>query len=151
MTMHMPHMPHMPTHMNHSPVFKSTAVIEVLFGLALLLAPNQLMALYNAEALDTSVAMYNTMLYGGTLIGLSVMHWMASRSPEASVRSIVMGTLVTLVLCLVVALYKQLTDSAVPMMAWVNVAIFALLGAAFAGLALQHAPETAQAPSHSAT
>jgi len=140
MNMHM----NMHMHMKHAPVFKGAAVVEMAFGVALLLAPNQLMALYNAEMLE-SAGLYNTMLYGGLLIGMAILHWMASQVPEASVRSIVIGTAVATTLGLIVALFRQLTDPAVPVTAWVNVFIFAVIAIAFLGLALQHAEDTGSA------
>jgi hypothetical protein len=62
--------------MHHSPVMKAAAIVSVVFGLALLLAPNALVALYNAQPMS-GPGLYNSSLYGGLLIGFGIINWMA--------------------------------------------------------------------------
>ena len=109
--------------MNQSVIMKLGAVVSVLFGVAFLFAPNTVMALYKSEPLNTS-GLYNAMLYGGFLIGLAAMNWSASTASAMEARHVILGTLVSVAIGFVVALYKQLTDPAVPVMSWLNVAIF---------------------------
>lgn len=116
--------------MNHSPVMKAAAIVSVVFGLALLLAPNALVALYGAQPMS-GPGLYNSTLYGGLLIGFGIINWMAAEGAWQEVRPVVVGSLVVNVLCLLAAVYRQLTDASIPPAAWINVAIFALFAALF--------------------
>jgi hypothetical protein len=115
---------HRETGMWHAVVMKAGAVVMVLFGLALLLVPNGLMAFYKAAPLN-STGIYNTMLYGGTLIAMALMNWRGSTAPLAAERRVVvLGTFVGSVIALAVALIRSLTVEGMPPMSWLNVVIF---------------------------
>lgn len=118
--------------MHRSAIMKGTAIVAVLFGLPLLLAPNELLALYRAPELNVS-GIYNSMLYGACLIAVGVMNWMAADGTDAEARPVIVGAFVLNALGLAVALLRQLTDQAPPG-AWTNVAIFLVLTILYAGL-----------------
>ena len=112
--------------MNHQTVMRVTAAISALFGIALLLAPNALMAMYQAPLLN-GTGIYNGMGYGAALLGFAVMNWNASTETLQGARHIIMGTLVFLVLALGASVFRQLTDTTLPVTAWGNVVLFAVL------------------------
>ena len=124
--------------MNQRTVMRLAAVISALFGVALLLAPNTLMALYQAQ-LFNSPGIYNAMGYGAALLGLAAMNWNASSDTLQGARHVILGTLVFLVIGLVAALVRQLVDPVVPVTAWGNVVLFAVLALLYARL--QMAPK----------
>lgn len=119
--------------MSHSSVLRFTAILGLLFGFPLLLAPDALMAIYGSRPLNTTGA-YNTMLYGAMMIGFSVLDWGASRMPAGQVRPVLLGNLVGSALGLAVALYRQLTVEGSPPAAWINVVLFLALAGLFARL-----------------
>jgi hypothetical protein len=123
--------------MNRTLIMRSVAVVAMAFGLALLFAPNALLALYKAEQLNAS-GLYNSMLYGACLVALAVMNWSASKAGELEARHVVLGTFVAHAIALLVALFRQLTDPAVPPAAWLNVLLFLIFAVLFGYL--QFAP-----------
>jgi hypothetical protein len=123
--------------MNRTLIMRSVAVVAMAFGLALLFAPNALLALYKAEQLNAS-GLYNSMLYGACLVALAVMNWSASKAGEMEARHVVLGTFVAHAIALLVALFRQLTDPAVPPAAWMNVVLFLIFAVLFGYL--QFAP-----------
>lgn len=116
--------------MNRSLIMKTLAVVSAVFGLALLFWPNGLMAMYGAEPLN-GPGVYNSMLYGGCLLALAVMNWVASDSRAAEARHVVLGTLVANALGFLVALVRQVTDQTVPPAAWLNVLLFLVFAILF--------------------
>jgi hypothetical protein len=128
--------------MNYSTIMKAAAIVSMLFGLALLLVPNELVAAYKASERLTTPGIYNSMLYGTALIALAVINWTASRRSVAEARPVILGSLVGYVLGLIVVLIRQLTDPNISQMAWLNVAIFAIFAALYAYLQLGSAKTT---------
>jgi hypothetical protein len=118
--------------MQRSTIMKSGAIVAVLFGLPLLLAPDALLALYRSTGLNAP-GIYNSMLYGACLVSIGVSNWLASDGTWAEARPVLVGTLVLNVLGLLVALQRQLTDQA-PLAAWANVVIFGVFSVVYAGL-----------------
>lgn len=119
--------------MNHSLIMKCAAAVSAVFGLALLFAPNALLALYKAEQMN-GPGIYNSMLYGGTLIALAVMNWNASQGSVLEARHVILGSFVAFAIGLVVALIRQLTDASIPASAWMNVVLFLVFGVLYAYL-----------------
>jgi hypothetical protein len=119
--------------MKHSLVLKISAIVYIIFGVPLLLAPNALMAVYGVDPMN-HVGVYNTMLFGATFIGLGVMTWVASQQEYREVRAVILGVLVANALGFAVALYRQLTQTEVPPSAWVNVALFLVFSVLYAKL-----------------
>lgn len=135
--------------MNRSLIMRALAVVSAVFGVAMLLAPNGLLALYGAEQMN-GPGVYNSMLYGGCLLALAVMNWTASDSVAGQARHVILGTLVANVLGLVVALVRQMTDPGVPVTAWLNVLIFLVFAVLFGYLQFAGEPEgkSAARPAH---
>lgn len=129
--------------MQRSTIMKSGAIVAVLFGIPLLVAPNALLALYRATELNAP-GIYNSMLYGTCLIAIGAMNWLASSGTAAEARPVVVGTLILNVLGLLVALQRQLTDQA-PASAWANVAIFLVFSGFYAAL-LRREPQAGGVP-----
>lgn len=123
--------------MSQSLIMRTVAVVSAVFGLALLFAPNGLMALYKAPTLNAP-GVYNTMLYGGCLIALAAMNWSASKSTVMEARHVILGTFVANSIGFVVALVRQVTDQTVPAAAWLNVALFLIFAVLFGYLQFAH-------------
>lgn len=135
--------------MNSSLIMKAAAIVSAVFGLALLFAPNQLLALYRAEALN-GPGVYNSMLYGGALLGLGVMNWVASKGTAMEAKDVVLGTFIAMGLGLVAALFEQFTDRTVPPTAWLNVAIFLVFTVLYGYIQFGHLPTGSPAAGHAA-
>ena len=119
--------------MNHALVLKISAIVYMIFGVPLLLAPNRLMAVYGVEPMN-NVGVYNSMLFGATYIGLAVTTWMASHQEYREVRAVILGVLVANALGFVVALYRQLTQPEISPTAWVNVGLLLIFSVLYAKL-----------------
>ena len=124
--------------MNRTLIMRSVAVVAMVFGLAMLFAPNALLALYKAEQLN-GPGVYNSMLYGACLVALSAMNWSASKASQAEARHVVLGTFVAHAIALLAALFRQLTDPAIPPAAWMNVMLFLIFAVLFGYLQFAHA------------
>lgn len=108
---------------------KIAAVFAAVAGVGALLAPNEMMALYNAPPLNRP-GVYNTMLYGASVIGFAVMNWMASQGTAREARHVILGAFVAYALAFAVVLYQQVTQP-MPSAAWINVLIFAIFTALY--------------------
>ena len=133
--------------MNRSLIMKALAVVSAVFGLAMLISPNGLMAVYGADPLNAP-GVYNSMLYGGCLLGLAVMNWTASDSAAGQARHVILGSLVANVLGLVIALVRQVTDASVPVTAWLNVLLFLVFAVLFGYLQFAGEPAGQSAAGH---
>lgn len=110
-------------------LFVLTAVVSAAFGLALLLAPARLMALY-ALNLDAG-GLFISQLFGAALLGVAVVAWMA-RHAEASVarNAIITGFFICSAVGFVVS-FTGRTLGAANALAWLNVAIYFLFAAGY--------------------
>lgn len=118
--------------MNHRIVLKAAALVAALFGVSLVFAPNTLMSMYAAPAVEAS-GMYFAMVYGAMLLGWAVMNWAASNAPAiAEIHYVLLGNLVALGAGFLVTLYRQLTHAGAPDSGWINVGIFLVFSALFA-------------------
>jgi hypothetical protein len=129
--------------MNHSTIMKAGAATGALFGLALLFAPNTLLAMYKAQPMN-GPGIYNSMLCGGYLVAIALMNWTASKGTASEARHVIQGTFVAMMLGLAVALVRQLTDPTIPPAAWLNVLIFVVLSALYGFL--EYGPKEAASP-----
>ena len=118
--------------MQRSSIMKGTALLGIVFGVPLMLAPNALLALYGAPDLNMP-GVYNSMLYGACMLAIAVMNWLAASQPAPVARPVVIGTFVMTVLGSIASLERQLTDQAPPA-AWMNVVLFVVLLGLYAGL-----------------
>jgi hypothetical protein len=117
--------------MNHRISMKVVAVVSAVFGLMLLLMPNQLVAMYGAPQIS-GPGIYNSMLLGASLVGYAAMNWMASDRPLAEIRPVLVNDLLASVLSFIVAVYRQLTVVDAPPAGWLNVALFFAFTCVFA-------------------
>ena len=120
--------------MQRSAIMRAAAVLALLFGVPLLLAPNALLAMYKAPELNEP-GVYQGMLSGAYLLGMGVANWLAAGLEARAARPVVVATFVMCALGLVVALVRQLQGLA-PTLAWANVVIFAVLAVLY-GLLLR--------------
>jgi hypothetical protein len=125
--------------MNRSLIMKIEAVISAVFGLALLFAPNALVAMYKAEPMN-GPGIYNSMLYGAALIALALMNWQTSGANATEAKHVILGTLVANSLGFLVGLTRQLTDPSVPATAWFNVVLFLVFAILYGYLQFARAP-----------
>ncbi len=125
--------------MNRSVIMKIEAVLSAVFGLALLFAPNALLAVYKAEPMN-GPGIYNSMLYGGALIALALMNWQTSGASATEAKHVVLGTLVANSLGFLAGLTRQLTDPGVPATAWFNVVLFLVFAILYGYLQFAPAP-----------
>jgi hypothetical protein len=127
---------------SQSLIMKVAAVFAAIAGIAALFAPNEVMALYNAPPMN-GPGVYNTMLYGASVIGFAVMNWTASQGTAQEARHVIQGAFVAYALALAVVLYQQTTQPT-PGAAWINVLIFAVFTALYGYL--QFGPQRAATP-----
>lgn len=117
--------------MTHGLVLKSSALVFMVFGLAFVFMPNELLAMYKVEALNRS-GVYNTMLLGSTFIGIGFMNWAASSARAIEeVRYVIVGNLAVSIAGFVVAITRQLTSAGAPQASWLNVALYLLFAVLF--------------------
>jgi hypothetical protein len=105
-----------------------TAVVAILYGLAFLLIPDTINALYGVPSAP-HIALY-TRFFGSALLGLGVITWFAKdfRSWDA-IRGVFIGIAVTTAIGGLIALFAVMTGLS-NAMTWTSVLVYALL---FAG------------------
>lgn len=107
--------------MKHRLILRLTAFVGIVFGIALMFAPDALMTMYGADALNNP-GRGMAMLYGALLSGFAIMNFAASRAPDiAEIHYVLIGNLVAFTLGFVITLYRQLMVDTVPDTAWFNV------------------------------
>jgi hypothetical protein len=102
-----------------------TAVVAVLYGLAFVLIPDSINALYGVPSAPHT-ALY-TRFFGSALLGFGVVNWFAKdfRSWDA-IRGVLMGTAVTTAIGGLIALFAVVTGLS-NAMTWTSVLVYALL------------------------
>ena len=102
-----------------------TAVVAVLYGLAFVLIPDTINALYAVPSAPHT-ALY-TRFFGSALLGFGVINWFAKdfRSWDA-IRGVLIGTAVTTAIGGLIALFAVLTGLS-NAMTWTSVLVYALL------------------------
>ena len=106
-----------------------SALLALLFGLAALLVPAQFVALFGVEL--SEAGLLTTRLFGGHLVALGVLDWVARNDlrgggRQGAERGIVLANLLSPALSIVVVVVGIL-GGIVNALAWVNVALLALL------------------------
>lgn len=110
-------------------LFIITAVVAVVFGAAFVLVPSPLMSLYDVT-LDAG-AILVARLFGGALITLAVLSWLAKDAAESETRgAIVLAFFIGDAIGFIVALVGQLSG-AVNTLGWSTVVIYLLLALGF--------------------
>jgi hypothetical protein len=105
------------------------AVIALLFGLAFILIPVQLMATYGVtlEIAGQFVARY----LGSAFIGIAVITWLARNAAMSdALRAVLLGGLAVSATGLVVAVLNAFSGASNALV-WLNVVIYAFLAAGF--------------------
>jgi hypothetical protein len=102
-----------------------TAVVAVLYGLAFLLVPDSISALYGVPSAPHT-ALY-TRFFGSALLGFGVIDWFAKdfRSWDAT-RGVLIGTAVTTAIGGLIALFAVVTGLS-NAMTWTSVLVYALI------------------------
>ena len=130
--------------MKLSTLFALAGALAILFGLSFLFAPSQTVAMYGFES-TTPGWRYAAQSFGGALLGIGVMNWLARNAADSDARrAIVTGNVVTNVVGLVLAVIVQL-QGVVNAFGWTSVVIFLLLSAGFARHALAREVREARA------
>lgn len=125
--------------MRASYVFATNAVIAYIFGLALLLIPEQTAALYDVVLSDGGV--YMARLFGGALLSFGLLTWLVRHAVASQERrAIVLALLVGNVAGFVVSLLSQLAGVA-NALGWSTVVIYLLLSLGFVYVWLQSDPD----------
>ena len=102
-----------------------TAVVAILYGLAFVLIPDSINAIYAVPSAPHS-ALY-TRFFGSALLGFGVIDWFAKdfRSWDAT-RGVLIGTAVTTAIGGLIALFAVVTGLS-NAMTWTSVLVYALL------------------------
>ena len=102
-----------------------TAIVAILYGLAFVLIPDNLNALYGVPSAPHT-ALY-TRFFGSALLGLGVITWFAKdfRSWDA-IRGVLIGTAVTTAIGGLIALFAVVTGLS-NAMTWTSVLVYALI------------------------
>jgi hypothetical protein len=116
----------------------ATAIGSLLFGLAFLLAPAGLLALYGI-ALDPS-SQWVARLFGSALLGYATLLWLARKVPSGpALRAILVGAFIASVTGLVVAILELPLGSGNALV-WSTVLIYFLLSLGFGDFVLRVPP-----------
>ena len=119
-----------------------TAVVSIVFGIAFILAPEQLLALYGMKV--PAAGLFLGRLFGAALVTVGLIDWLARDFTDAAAQhAVVLPGLVGTAVGFVVALLGQLGGVS-NALGWTTVAIYGLLALGFAWF--QFAKRTAAAP-----
>lgn len=129
-------------------VFMATALLAAVFGLGMVFAPNQMAALYRTDLMNHT-GVYNSMLFGGLLLTVAALNWMASQSHDAEViGTIATANLISSGIGLAITLQRQLMPGATSEAAWLNVAIYLVLFCVFLYMRLAKSRHALRGPLH---
>lgn len=129
-------------------VFMATALLAAVFGLGFVFAPNQVAALYHTDLMNHT-GVYNSMLFGGLLITVAVLNWMASQShDEEVIRLITTANLISSGLGLAITAQRQLQPGGASEAAWLNVGIYLVLFCVFLYMKLTKSRHALTGPLH---
>ncbi len=115
--------------MKLSTLMRINAVVAAVFGIAFVLVPGQIFALYGAE--ESSALKYTGQLFGAALVSFAVLTWSARNAENSEARrAIVLALFVGNAVGFVLALIGQL-GNVVNSLGWSTVAIYLLLAVGF--------------------
>ena len=115
--------------MNRSLFMTIAAILALLFGLAFIFVPAQLMSFYGVT-LDTAGQWVGRYL-GSAFIGIGVLTWLARNAPTGdALRAVVLGNFVVSVTGLVVAVLDKIYGTGNALV-WSTVVIYIFLTAGF--------------------
>ena len=111
--------------MKLSTVMIINTVVAVVFGIAFVIVPAQLVSLYGVTA-DPALK-YMGQLFGAALLALALVTWSARNAPDSDARNaIALGLFVGYAIGFIVALIGQL-NNVVNALGWLNVVIYLAL------------------------
>jgi len=115
--------------MKLSTLMRINAVVAAVFGIAFVLVPGQIFALYGAE--ESSALKYTGQLFGAAFVSFAVLTWSARNAENSEARrAIVLALFVGNAVGFVLALIGQL-GNVVNSLGWSTVAIYLLLAVGF--------------------
>lgn len=115
-----------------------TAIGAFVFGLAYLLFPERLLALYGIT-LDPS-AQWSARYLGATLLGLGAVNWLGRTIQSGSgLRAILVGTFMAALVGFIVSLFELLNGSGSAMI-WTTVIIYFLLSVGYGDFVFRTPP-----------
>ena len=119
------------------------AVVAVLFGIAFMLVPDQVVSFYGVEA--TATLNYAGQLLGAAFVGFAVLTWSARNANDSTARrAIVLALFIGNAAGFAVALIGQV-NNVVGALGWSSVAIYLLLALGYGYFQFaKPAPEEAQ-------
>ncbi len=117
--------------MSYKTLLVITAIVSLVFGLALMILPAQLFTLYNVEV--NAGGIFIARLLGAAFLSYVALNWVGLNVSDASGRlAIVTANLVGNLLGFVISLYGQLRgETGANALGWSTVAIYFLLAAGF--------------------
>jgi hypothetical protein len=116
--------------MNRSRFLVVASILGLVFGLAFLLAPGQLMSFYGVT-LDPAGQWIGRFL-GAQLVGLAIITWLARNAPTGGALSAVMiGNLVGSTIALALAILQGISGLGNALV-WSTAVVYAFLAAGFA-------------------
>lgn len=125
--------------MRTSYIFATNAIVAYIFGLALILLPEQTAAIYDIELTDGGV--YIARLFGGALLSLGLLTWLARHAVASHERrAIVLSLLLANGAGFVVSLLTQLAGLT-NALGWITIILYFVLSAGFAYVWLQSEPD----------
>lgn len=120
------------------------AVVAAVFGVAFVLVPGRLVALYGVEA--STILKYAGQLLGAAFVGFAVLTWSARNAGDSAARkAIVLALLIGNGVGFIVSLLGQL-NNVVGALGWSTVVIYLLLALGFGYFQIAK-PPAEQAPS----
>jgi hypothetical protein len=110
-------------------LFVINAIIAILIGLALVLAPASFLNSYGVELNDAGIYLARSL--GAAFLGIGLISWLVRDSPGSSeLRTILLGFFVSDVIGFVISLISQMQGVA-NALGWTTVAIYLLLALGF--------------------
>jgi hypothetical protein len=101
------------------------AIIAIVFGIAFVAVPAQLLSLYGISADDPTK--FIGQLFGAALIGFAILTWTARSAADSDARkAIVLALFVADVIGFIIALIAQL-ENVVNQLGWLTVVIYLIL------------------------
>jgi len=116
------------------------AVMTLVVGLTLLIAPAWLASLFGVSGAEATLAVVYARLWGAAFLGFSALNWLGRNVAEGSARqAIILSNLLMDAIGFVVTLIAQLANVA-NVAGWIVVALYLLFALGFGWFAAQKPP-----------
>jgi hypothetical protein len=128
--------------MNLKSFFIVHSIIALIFGLAFVLVPVQVVTLYGGDLTAAGILM--SRLFGSALLTYATVLWLARDARDSTARqAILLGFFVTMIVAAIVALHAQITG-AVNVLGWSTVALYAALAVCYGYFVFRQRAEARQ-------